>query len=283
MPEEGKKFVVGDWSAIEGRVLPWLANSRGSEKVLEVFRAGQDIYLHTAAAMGIDSRQIGKVATLALGFQGGVNAFQSMARNYALIITDEQAQHVVDTWRGSNSWAVVFWRKLDTAASDAVKYPNTWRKAGRIRYIFTPHMLDGTLLCVLPDDSTIQYPKARLELVDTPWGEKKPAVTYAKAGILPSAGEDEWPRQTLYAGLACENATQAVAAVLLRDALYECDTYGDELPVVLHVHDEIVVEVPDGEEDYALTNLQRVMEYTPAWAEGLPLEAKPKITLRYGK
>ena len=281
IPDTGKKFVVGDWAAIEGRVLPWLADSRGSEKVLDIFRADQDIYLHTAAAMGIDDRQIGKVATLALGFQGGVNAFNAMGRAYGLHLAEAEAQAIVDKWREANAWAVVFWRKLDAAALAAVRYPMTWRKAGRVRYLFAPEMLGATLICELPDGSVIQYPQARIDLVETPWGEKKPAVTYAKAGIHPAADEVEWPRSTLYAGLACENVTQAVAASLLRGALHGCASAN--LPVVLHVHDEIVLEVGMEIAQTARLELQKVMETAPDWAAGLPLKAIPDIKTRYGK
>ena len=281
MPEKGHRFIVGDWSAIEAMVLPWLADSRGGEKVLDVFRSGRDIYVETAKGMGMTDRQIGKVATLALGFQGGVNAFQVMARAYGLHITDDEAQEIVDAWREANPWAVAFWRQLDMAALNAVKYPSVWYSAGKLKYIFMSDLLGGTLLCQLPDESVIQYPQARIDMIETPWGALKPAVTYAKAGILPKAGEAEWPRSTLYAGLACENGTQATAASILRDALFQCDT--DETPVVLHVHDEIILEVPTELAQTSKSILQDIMETPPEWATGLPLKAEPNITTRYGK
>ena len=281
LPEDGNSFVVGDWSAIEAMVLPWLSDSRGGEKVLDIFRSGRDIYVETAKGMGMTDRQIGKVATLALGFQGGVNAFQIMARAYGLVITDDQAQDIVDAWRSANSWAVAFWRQLDKAALNAVKYPAVWYTAGRLKYIFMPDLLGGTLLCQLPDESVIQYPQARIDMIETPWHAMKPAVTYAKAGIQPKAGEAEWPRSTLYAGLACENGAQATAACILRDALYECDT--EITPVVLHVHDEIILEVPTELAQNRKSILQNIMETPPHWAAGLPLKAEPNITTRYGK
>ena len=281
MPENGNVFVICDWAAIEARVLPWLSDTSGGDKVLDIFDADEDIYLHTAARMNISSRQIGKVATLALGFQGGVNAFTAMGRAYGLDMTEKEVQEIVNKWREANSWAVDFWYKLDIAAKAALRYPRTWRKVGLLKYFFDPDMLGGTLVCQLPDKSIIQYPQARIESVKTPWGDIKPAVTFAKAGLFPKAGSNKWPRATLYSGLACENATQATAASLLRHALTECDE--QNLPVALHVHDEIVLEVPISLAQTSATILQRIMETAPTWADGLPLKAVPSTVDRYSK
>jgi len=281
MPEKGKAFVVGDWSAIEGRVLPWLANSRSADRVLDIFRNDEDIYMHTAKAMGIDDRQIGKVATLALGYQGGVNAFNAMGKAYGLYMADEAAQEIVDKWRGANQWAVRFWKQLDFAATQALKNANEWHGAGRVAYLYEPKLLGGTLFCRLPDDSVIQYPQARLEAQLTPWGEERPAVTYAKAAFVPKADQRQWPRSTLYSGLVCENVTQAVAASILRDSLKVCEDQG--LNVVMHVHDEIVLEEALESVHTVKLSLQKIMEKPPSWADGLPLKAEPEVKHRYSK
>ena len=278
IPAEGKSFVVGDWSAIEGRFLPWLANSVGGELVLDVFRNGEDIYMHTAEKMGIDDRQIGKVATLALGYQGGANAFNSMGRNYGVYFSEVQAKAIVDMWRNSNQWAVKFWKDLETAGRQAIRNPDTDFPVGRLKYRFVKGLMGGSLLCILPNGEAIQYPQARLENVQTSWGVKT-QVTYLKASINPAADAKTWPRGTLYGGLMAENATQAIAASLLREKLRLLKLS----PIVMHVHDEIVLEVPEAKVYMWAEVLQAAMESVPAWAEGLPLKAVPEVMARYGK
>lgn len=275
IPADGKVFVVGDWSAIEGRVLPWLSDE--AEDVLDIFRSGEDIYMKTADGMGIKDRQIGKVATLALGFQGGVGAFQSMAKNYGLTISDAEAQNIVDSWRRANHWAVRFWAKLEKASKDAMSYPNKWFTAGKVEYIFLSELMGGTLLAKMQGEHLIQYPKARLETVQTPWGEDKLAITSLKASFKPKADDKEWARGVLYGGVLAENVTQAFAAALLRDTLKRCHS------VVAHIHDEIVMEVDAVDSARYSSELQTIMECSPSWAQGLPLNAEPTIMTRYGK
>ena len=273
IPEKGHKFVVGDWSAIEARVLPWLADSEGGEAVLQIFRDGRDIYVETATSMDMDDRQIGKVATLALGFGGAVNAFQAMSKNYGLVIDDSEASTVVINWRAANDWAVKFWAKLERAARNAVTRPDTPYPAGRVTYIYEAGLLGGTLLCKLPNGSIIQYPYAKIE---------DNSVTCMKASVTPAADSEEpWPRMRLYGGFLSENITQATAGALLRELLH--DMVVDGFPVVMHVHDEVVLETPDEEIGTTLVEIQEYMEAAPIWAEGLPLLAKPEVFLRYGK
>jgi DNA polymerase len=273
IPEKGHKFVVGDWSAIEARVLPWLADSEGGEAVLQIFRDGRDIYVETATSMDMDDRQIGKVATLALGFGGAVTAFQAMSKNYGLVIDDSEASTVVINWRAANDWAVKFWAKLERAARNAVNRPDTPYPAGRVTYIYEAGLLGGTLLCKLPNGSIIQYPYAKIE---------DNSVTCMKASVTPAADSEElWPRMRLYGGFLSENITQATAGALLRELLH--DMVVDGFPVVMHVHDEVVLETPDEEIETTLVEIQEYMEAAPIWAEGLPLLAKPEVFLRYGK
>lgn len=273
IPAKGHKFVVGDWSAIEARVLPWLANSAGGELVLDVFRRGEDIYVITADSMGIKERQVGKVANLSLGYGGAVGAFQAMAKNYKLTLDDNFVLSVVGKWRRANKWAVKFWTQLEHAAVRAVRYPETVFTAGRIRYIYVPAILGGTLMCILPNDTVIQYPYARIE---------RGGVTAMKASVQPKAdSEDEWPRMRLWGGFLAENVTQATAACLMREVL--ADLVEDDFPVVGHCHDEAILEVLDSEVDQTLVEVQEYMELSPAWAEGLPLKAEPVVMSRYGK
>ncbi len=137
--------------------------------------------------------------------------------------------------------------------------------------------MDGTLLCILPGDNIIQYPKLRVEDVETPWGDTRAALTSIKASFKPAADSKAWPRTSLYGGLLAENCTQAFAAAILRNALRHLDN------VIAHVHDEIILEVPQSQADAAMANLVKVMNQAPDWAEGLPLNAEPVIMKRYGK
>jgi DNA polymerase len=267
IPAKGKHFVVADWAAIEARVNPWLSG-RGDDK-LELFRTGEDVYKVNAAAtfnvrvadVTKDQRQIGKVQELACGFAGGVGAFAAMGRAYGISLPEPVAKRMVDGWRRANPWSVPYWASLEESYTRAMRNKGREFKAGRITYLF-----DGQhLWYALPSGRILCYPYAKLE---------SDGISYAKAAWKPAQDAKEWPRARLWKGLACENVTQAVANDLLRHALRQLDD------VVLHVHDEIVVETADPS---AAENLKRVMCTAPAWAQGLPLDAEVETMKRYGK
>lgn len=267
IPSAGKHFVVADWAAIEARVNPWLSG-RGEDK-LELFRTGEDVYKVNAAAtfnvrvddVTKDQRQIGKVQELACGFAGGVGAFAAMGRAYGIALPEPVAKRMVDGWRRANPWAVPYWSALEESYTRAMRNKGREFKAGRITYLF-----DGQhLWYALPSGRILCYPYAKLE---------SEGVTYAKAAWKPAQDAKEWPRARLWKGLACENVTQAVANDLLRHSLRQLDD------VVLHVHDEIVLETADPD---AAEKLKRVMCTAPKWATGLPLNAEVETMKRYGK
>jgi DNA polymerase len=276
LPSEGNQLVIADWAAIEARVLPWLSDEPSAQDVLDTFASGADIYKHTAArALNIRvedvtdlQRQVAKVQILALGYQGGRGAFLTMAKAYNVHLPDDEIEMMIQRWRASNPWAPAFWRKVDNASRKAMIDSHRWHKAGRVHYMFDRRDLWAALPCC----RLLCYPQAKLDA-------EKNAITYAKAAWKPKADAKEWPRASLYGGMAAEQATQATAASLLRYALAECEAEG--LPVVLHVHDEIVLDSPDPV-NHAAT-LTRIMSTPPAWAEGLPLKAETKIAARYGK
>jgi DNA polymerase len=272
IPAEGHAFVVADWNAIEARVLPWLTDDRLAEDTLTAFREGQDIYKREAAniyrttpdAVTDEQRQIGKVAILSLGFAGGVGAFSAMGRNYGITLPEAQAQQIVRAWRLANPWAVRFWDKLEGAYTRAMRHPGYAVKAGRVAYYYDKQHL----WYALPSGRILCYPFARLE---------KDGVSYLKASWKPAADATEWPRARLWKGLAAENITQATAHDVLREALRKLDK------VVLHVHDEIVLEVREADAPAASAMLASVMNAAPEWAQGLPLKAGVKVMTRYGK
>ena len=269
IPAPGKQFVVADWSAVEARVTAWASADPQAEEVLQVFRDGRDIYKREAAgiyrvaedAVDKDQRQIGKVAILSLGFGGAVGAFSAMGRNYGVIMPESDSRRIVDAWRRANPWAVGYWEKLESAYTRALRNPNREFSAGRVVYMY-----DGQhLWYALPSGRVLCYPFAKFE------GDE---ITYVKAAWKPAADATEWPRARLWRGLACENITQAVANDLLRHALRQLDD------VVLHVHDEIVLETADPD---APNTLKQVMCTPPDWAAGLPLSAEVETMTRYGK
>jgi DNA polymerase len=272
MPAPEHVLIVADWAAIEARMNPWLSAHVTSEAKLDLFRTGADIYKHNASRtfnvpieqIDKEQRQIGKVQELACGYGGGVGAFASMGRIYGVNLPEADSRRMVDAWRRANPWAVHYWQALESGYLRAMKHPKSEFKAGRVTYYF-----DGQhLWYALPSGRILCYPYARLE---------DDGVSYAKASWKPAADAKEWPRARLWKGLAAENICQAAANDILRSSLRQLDG------VVLHVHDEIVLEVPASDADAAVTMLHSVMCTSPAWASGLPLEAEINVMTRYGK
>jgi DNA polymerase bacteriophage-type len=273
MADKGKRLIVADWAAIEARVTPWASNSTFGANKLDIFAKGEDVYKHNAMAtfhvsygdVNTDQRQIGKVQELACGFAGGVGAFASMGRIYGLLMSESDAKRMVDAWRRANKWAVPYWSGLEDTYMRAMRNKGREFTIGRVTYLF-----DGLhLWYALPSGRVLCYPFARFD--------EEGNLTYAKASWKPAADAKEWPRARLWRGLACENITQAVANDLLRHALRRLDN------VVLHIHDEIVLEVPEDEAEAAAARLVQIMCEPPPWASGLPLNAEVAIMERYGK
>ena len=270
IPRRGCSLVVADWSGIEARVNPWLSNCDAGIEKLSLFARGEDVYKVNASAtfhvpvtdVDNEQRQIGKVQELACGFAGGVGAFAAMGRAYGILLPEPQAKRMVAGWRMANPWAVPYWQDLESAYTRAMRNPKHEFSAGRVTYMY-----DGQhLWYALPSGRVLCYPFAKLEA---------DGVTYAKAAWKPAADAKEWPRARLWKGLACENITQAVANDLLRHSLRQLDG------VVLHVHDEIVVETDRPEE--VTLEMERAMCTPPDWATGIPLGVEIHAMQRYGK
>jgi len=267
----GHVLIAYDWSAIEGRVHPWLSNCPAGEQKLDVFRSGLDPYKVNASAtfrvayddVTSDQRQVGKVQELALGFLGGAGAFEVFGRAYGIRLSDADVKRAVDGWRRANPWAQLHGQQLEGAYLRAMRNKGHEFKAGRIVYLF-----DGqTLWYALPSGRVLCYPNAKFD--------EEGNVTYTKAAWKPAADAKEWPRARLWRGLACENVVQATANDILRHSLRQLDG------VVAHVHDEIVVECPAHEAEATAAHIHTIMCNPPAWAEGLPLAAEGATTTRY--
>ena len=270
----GKSLVVADWASVEARVTPWASNRPAGVDKLELFRAGEDVYKVNAAAtyrvpvadVTKAQRQVGKVQELACGFAGGVGAFAAMGRVYGVVMAESEALRMVNAWRRANPWSVPYWQDLERAYTAALRYPGREFGAGRVTYYYDRQHL----WYILPSGRILCYPFARLD---------EDGPTYVKAAWKPGADAKEWPRARLWKGLACENITQAIAHDLLRETLRKLDEAGHE--VVLHVHDEIVLECEDAPRGAEV--LLTAMRTPPAWAEGLPLDAEVAIMSRYAK
>lgn len=273
----GNRFLIADYSAIEARVLPWLA---GQEDILEVFKTHGKIYEYTASqiygvspdSIGKDSEErfIGKVATLALGYQGGVNAFVKMAENYGVSIEEAKAKDIVDNWREANSKIRDFWYEIEKAASLAVH--NMGNKGYSISVRDITFKVEGDFLyCVLPSGRKLSYYDPSIEKNN--FGKK--CVSFMRVNSVTR----KWERQTSYGGKFVENITQAVARDVMVNAIKLLNEKGYN--IILTVHDEIIAE---NDEDFGgLDDFIQTMCTLPEWAEGLPLAAAGEECYRYQK
>lgn len=276
IPADGKEFICADYSSIEGRVLAWLA---GEESALNVYRAGHDPYKVAASAIyhvayedvQKKQRQIGKVAELALGYQGSVNAFNAMAVNYGVALPEDEVREIVAKWRDSRPVTVQFWRNLERACTRAVEKPGSVWDCGKIRF----KVSDGFLKMRLPSGRILWYASPRIAMKEMSWGEQKAVVAFD--GV--DSKTRKWGRQYLYGGLLAENATQATARDLLVNGMFAVESAG--YPIVLHVHDELVAEVPEG--FGSVEEFERLMCTLPEWGKAIPVKAEGWRGKRYKK
>ena len=277
----GHDLISCDYSNIEGRVLAWLA---GEEWKLQAFRdfdegKGPDLYLVAAGriygcepAEAKPHRQIGKVSELALGYQGGVGAFQSMAKIYGVKVPDDQADGIKLKWRSAHPKTVRFWYALEEAAINAIQNPGGIFAAGHKDRPCRFRMVGSFLWCQLPSKRVLCYPYAKT--VAGKFG--KDAIRYmAVNGVT-----KKWEATDTYGGSLAENVTQAVARDILANAIFSLEA--QEYNVVFHVHDEAVVEIAS---DDATTpeDISAVMCQLPEWARGLPVVATGWRGARYRK
>lgn len=288
----GKMLVWADWSAIEARILPWIADSVGGNIVVDTFRQNDsdpgapDIYTITAGRiLDKPAEQItrkerqshGKVPVLALGFGGGTGALFAMARAYGTSFTEDEAWQIVERWRRENNWAVRLWQDLQEAATWCMRAPGQPRKVGRVLYSFDSRYLGGTLFCILPDGRVLCYPSLRFDEVEQK--DRKTGEVYTRRMLTTLHGRE---RRVLTHLTLCNNIVQGTAASLLRAALVRLDGH-PLLETVLTTHDEIVCLCDEHHADEAAEALLSEMLKVPEWAEGLPLKAEVSRGRRYSK
>ena len=261
IPKPGHQFIVADFSAIEARVLAWLA---GEKWVLDAFRNGEDLYCSVASQMfgvpvqkhGANSglRQKGKIATLACGYQGSVGAMISMGA-VQMGLKEDELQDIIDSWRAANPRIVQFWWDVEKAAMDTIN-DHRDRNVKRIGFQF----YSNTLWIVLPSGRKLAYIKPKLQ----PNRFGRMAITFEGLNAA-----NKWSREETYGGKLVENITQATARDLLVEAMWRMEQAG--LPIVGHVHDEVILEVPTN--SVTEDDVCAIMNQNPDWADGLPLNS----------
>ena len=270
VPRDGYKFIVSDFSAIEARVLSFLA---GESWRLKVFAENGDIYCASATAMfhvpvekhgqNAHLRQKGKIAELALGYGGSVGALKSMGA-LEMGLAEEELQPLVDAWRTSNPNIVQLWWDVDNAVKTTVRQRLDTETHGiRFRY------RSGMLFIILPSGRQLCYVKPKMG-TNKFGGE---SVTYEGVGST-----KKWERIESYGPKFVENIVQATARDILAEAMLRLNAAGYR--IVMHVHDEAVIEAPP---DTSLENICSVMGQTLTWASGLLLRADGYVCDFYKK
>lgn len=272
VPSKNCRFVVSDFSAIEARVIAWLADE---EWRLEVFRTHGKIYEASASQMfhvpienikkGSKLRQQGKVAELALGYGGSFGAIKAMDKSGS--IPDDEIPLLVQNWRRANPQICRFWRTAETAAKTAMKEHRTVK----IKHGLAFSYINGILFITLPSGRKLAYYDARIEDY-----EGKESITYA--GV--EQNTKRWGRLETWGGKLVENIVQAVARDCLAETIRRVTEAGYR--IVMHVHDEIVVDVPYEDKD-ALNTITDIMKISPSWAQDMPLKGDGYETEFYKK
>jgi DNA polymerase len=263
IPKKGNRFIVADFSAIEARVIAWYA---GEKWRLEVFRTHGKIYEASASQMfhvpiesihkGDPLRQKGKIAELALGYGGSVGALSSMDKKKD--IPEEELPGLVQNWRNANPHITKFWWDCDKAAKKAIKEKTTVSLQYGLKFIYEP----GVLFIQLPNKRKLAYLRPKVEPHETFSGDK---ITYE--GMEQTS--KQWKRISTYGPKIVENIVQATARDCLGITMMRVEKKG--YPVVMHVHDELICDVPIG--TGSVKEICSIFAEPIDWAPGLLLKA----------
>ena len=262
--KDGHRLMFADYSAIEARVLAWIA---GQHDLVETFRNGGDVYKEMASAIyNVDvenvtdgQRQVGKMAILGCGYGMGGKRFAEQCASMGIKVDEDEAKRIVSVYREKNNRIAQYWRDVEQDFVDMVK------DAGRV----------GSVRLPLPSGRLLTYHSPRIIQRETPWGAMRDT---AQVDTLNSVTR-QWVSQIIWGGLLTENVVQATARDLMATAMMalELKCYN----VILSVHDEIISEVPDN--FGSLDEMIDIMTRVPAWAEGCPINAEGKEGKRYRK
>lgn len=275
--KDGHTFHVCDFSAIEARVIAWLA---GEQWVLDVFREGGDIYCATAGQMfncevkkhgpNAELRQKGKIAVLALGYGGGVAALEAMG-GARMGLSQDEMRDIMQKWRRANPRIVNFWATIEKAAHHAIKTGEevTIHRGTVVSYKW------GALLITLPSGRTICYPRADVGIErGDGWRGDHPIIEYEGTNQTTK----KWERVRTYGGKLTENVVQAIARDILGVIILRAHDAG--LNIVFHVHDEIVVEATPQQ---TLQEVENIFSQPINWCRELPLKGAGYTTPYYLK
>ena len=261
VPKAGMKFVVSDFSAIEARVLSWLA---GEKWRLDTFKSGKDIYCASASQMfrvpvekhGVNGhlRQKGKISELACGYGGSVGALKNMGA-VEMGVPEDELQGLINDWRNANPHIVKLWTEVGNTAMKAIK-EKTIVSLGKLVFMYER----GILFIRLPSGRRLSYIKPRIG-TNRFGGD---SITYMGVGA-----SKKWERLETFGGKLVENIVQAIARDLLASAMMNVANAGYN--IVFHVHDEIIAEAPDGQG--SVDEMCMLMSINPDWADGIPLSA----------
>lgn len=271
VPSSGRRFIVSDFSAIEARVIAYLAQEQWR---LKVFEDGGDIYCASASQMfgvpvvkhGVNGhlRQKGKIAELALGYGGSVSALESMGA-LEMGLSEDELQPLVDAWRASNPNITAFWRECQDAAMSAIN-----DQPQRIKCGITFYKKSGILFIGLPSGRALAY--AKPQIGTNRFGS--PSITYM--GIK---SRGTWERIETWGGKIVENIVQAFARDCLAESMLRLEKRGYEIN--FHVHDEVILDVPIGVS--SAKEIASIMGEPIEWAQGLKLRAEAYETPFYKK
>ncbi len=262
--DDGHRLMFADYSAIEARVLAWVA---GQNDLVETFRKGGDVYKEMASAIyNVDvesvtdgQRQVGKMAILGCGYGMGGKRFAEQCATMGIKVDEDEAKRIVAVYREKNHRIAQYWRDVEQDFVEMVK------GAGRV----------GTVPLPLPSGRSLTYHNPRIIQRETPWGAMRDT---AQVDTLNSVTR-QWTSQIIWGGLLTENVVQATARDLMATAMMALELKGYN--VILSVHDEIISEVPDG--FGSLDEMIDIMTQVPAWAQGCPINAEGKEGKRYRK
>ena len=263
IPSPGHRFIVSDFSAIEARIVAWLADENWR---LEVFNTHGKIYEASAAQMfkvpvesitkGSELRQKGKIAELGLGYGGGVGALKAMGA-LSMGIEEEELQPLVTAWRQANPNIVKLWWDVERAAMTVVKDRTSVEMAHGVGFSYK----SGVMFIRLPSGRSLAYVRPRIELDER---FNKDGLTYEGIEL------GKWCRINTYGPKLVENIVQAIARDCLAEALLRLDVAGYK--IVAHVHDEVVLDGPEGKG--SLQEVNSIMSQDISWAPGLSLRAE---------
>lgn len=291
---QGSDLIAADYSAIEARVLNWLA---GQDDILDLFRRGEDVYRHNAARIynipldqvqKFPHRHTGKFQELGCGYQMGAKKAVSAAKDvYGIEITREQAEQIVADYRASHDKVVQFWADANLAVIAATDNPGVPFRFGDMARL-TAIVAGAYLYIGLPSGRPLVYASPRVVshevkvAEDVIGNEVIPAHSFWTRAVQfygVNSLTKQWGKQTLYGGLIVENIVQAVSRDLMAEGMLRLEEAG--YPVILSVHDEVIAEVPEGFGD--VKEFERLLAELPAWGAGCPVAAEGWRGKRYKK